>query len=410
MSESAIGEIKAWKPADELARMQFDYAWKWFNFHAEQRTRMFNYMLIGMGIFATALVAAIDKKLPVEAITIGVAAMCVAVVFYLIDGRNRQLYVVAMDVLIHLERAVMFGENTSFPDHRHRMKPFGISGRIAAEDQGLRHGPLPEFRSALSGQHRHWIPFIVLGFGGLFGAAAVRGSLQLAECAPRWPVTIIGALLLAFCTPRLVRAYCFVARHERESVFLSWWGAVLGAALAVLAWTIPSFDKPLERRPQLESSIVTNLGDATQAKVVLGAANQAGVVGSVTFKGSGVALDKLDCGTPQNQAAARQVRQWLDDIRQRNEQPLLILVGSAEPRPTPGSASKRYGIGSGPARMRTDAASTCLGSVGALAAPVEVMHLAGEPAFAATASGATRAASANTATDAIVRASVIAFR
>jgi ABC-type uncharacterized transport system permease subunit len=50
-------------PSD-LHKMPFDYAWKWFAFHAEQRTKMFNFMLIVLGIFATAIAGTLDKQLP----------------------------------------------------------------------------------------------------------------------------------------------------------------------------------------------------------------------------------------------------------------------------------------------------------------------------------------------------------
>src|SRR2546426_8592306 len=84
----------------ELQEVRFDYAWKWFNFHADQRTKMFNFMLIGFGIFATAIVSAIEKKLLLDAMVLSGAAVLLAITFGLLDRRNRQLYVVAMDVLI----------------------------------------------------------------------------------------------------------------------------------------------------------------------------------------------------------------------------------------------------------------------------------------------------------------------
>ena len=69
------------KEPTELQKLRFDYAWKWFNFHAEQRTKMFNFMLVGLGILATALVGAIEKKLLLEAAVVGTAATMVALVF-----------------------------------------------------------------------------------------------------------------------------------------------------------------------------------------------------------------------------------------------------------------------------------------------------------------------------------------
>lgn len=29
----------------DLEKMRFDYAWKWFNYHADQRMKMFNFIL-----------------------------------------------------------------------------------------------------------------------------------------------------------------------------------------------------------------------------------------------------------------------------------------------------------------------------------------------------------------------------
>src|SRR5437879_3187422 len=80
--------------------LRLDYPWKWFSFHAEQRTKMCNFMLIGLGILATALVGLIEKKLLLEAGLISSAAFVVALVFCRLDFRNRTLYKVARDVLI----------------------------------------------------------------------------------------------------------------------------------------------------------------------------------------------------------------------------------------------------------------------------------------------------------------------
>src|SRR5580704_15273762 len=82
-----------------VQQLRLDYAWKWFDFHAEQRTKMFNYMLLGLGIFATALVTAIEKRLLPEALALSVAAVAITSAFLLIDRRNRALYLLAQDVL-----------------------------------------------------------------------------------------------------------------------------------------------------------------------------------------------------------------------------------------------------------------------------------------------------------------------
>ena len=42
-----------------IEEVRFQYAWNWFEFHAKQRTTMFNYFLVSVGIFANAAVLAI---------------------------------------------------------------------------------------------------------------------------------------------------------------------------------------------------------------------------------------------------------------------------------------------------------------------------------------------------------------
>ena len=99
-------------PADrpsELHKLQFDYAWKWFCFHADQRVKMFNFMLIVFGIFAAGVVNALDKNLP----TIVMAGLCIfaivlALIFILLDRRNRDLVWLGEDVLMDLERKAIF--------------------------------------------------------------------------------------------------------------------------------------------------------------------------------------------------------------------------------------------------------------------------------------------------------------
>jgi hypothetical protein len=56
MSDGSITEL-------ELLKLKFDYAWKWFSFHADQRLKMFNFMLVVVGIFAAVAVNAVKEQL-----------------------------------------------------------------------------------------------------------------------------------------------------------------------------------------------------------------------------------------------------------------------------------------------------------------------------------------------------------
>ena len=76
----------------ELQKLQFDFAWKWFAYHADQRVKMFNFMLIVFGIFAAGLVNALDKHVPKPAVVLfAFFAGILALVFSLLDRRNRDL-------------------------------------------------------------------------------------------------------------------------------------------------------------------------------------------------------------------------------------------------------------------------------------------------------------------------------
>jgi hypothetical protein len=228
----------------ELQKLRFDYAWKWFNFHAEQRTKMFNFMLLGMGIFATALVTAIDKGLALEAATLGTAAVVVAIVFVLIDRRNKQLYSVAMDVLIDAEKTVVFGNGITFRfddgDATESAKPFGISRRVAIED-----GKPPETlaqlrRGILKGQHRYLMPFVAWGFALLFGLAAMRAWLVYLERSPYWPVMIGSFVLVAGGAIALVWVDGPMAR------LLAWLGLLIGLAGVLSAFSFEGLKTPMK--------------------------------------------------------------------------------------------------------------------------------------------------------------------
>lgn len=243
----------------ELQKLRFDYAWKWFNFHAEQRTKMFNFMLLGMGIFATALVTAIDKKLALEAAMLSTAAVVVAIVFVLIDRRNKQLYSVAMDVLIDAEKTVVFGENVTFRlddnDASETAKTFGISRRIAIED-GKPPETLEQLRQGvLKGQHRYLMPFIAWGFALLFGLAAMRAWLVYLERSPYWPMTIGGLVLIAGCAIALVRAAGPVGR------LLAWLGLPIGLIALLSAQAFAELRTPLKVTTDVAFVFETALND-----------------------------------------------------------------------------------------------------------------------------------------------------
>lgn len=87
---------------------RFDYAWKWFAYHADQRVKMFNYMLVVVGIFATAVASAYDKGMGDTAIALCAIAAVLALIFSRLDQRNQDLVRIGEDVLAELETSYFF--------------------------------------------------------------------------------------------------------------------------------------------------------------------------------------------------------------------------------------------------------------------------------------------------------------
>jgi hypothetical protein len=99
------------QPPPDHIRLQFEYAWKWFKYHADQRVKMFNFMLLAFGVLATALFTALSVS-RVGAVVLCLVAALLAVIFALLDGRNRNLTWLGEDVLASLEPAI-FGDSRS---------------------------------------------------------------------------------------------------------------------------------------------------------------------------------------------------------------------------------------------------------------------------------------------------------
>lgn len=182
-------------PADapcERVKVQFDYAWKWFNYHADQRTKMFNYMLIAMGIFATATVNALDRNLPYVVVVLCALSTVFALSFSRLDRRNEELVQLGEEVLAHLERTGIFGANTRIMDRGGNEIDFGILWRQELIERGIDQSA---FRSALRGKHRFWLRSLayliaaVFATGGLWvGTHLDDYSAKPAQTACHWAV------------------------------------------------------------------------------------------------------------------------------------------------------------------------------------------------------------------------------
>lgn len=89
---------------------QLEYAWNWFNYHAQQRISMFNFSLIANGIILSAI-SSLYKDAQYEVIvTASVLGVLLSVSFVFLDYRNKELVHVGENILIKLEKKWLFTE------------------------------------------------------------------------------------------------------------------------------------------------------------------------------------------------------------------------------------------------------------------------------------------------------------
>ena len=93
---------------NERAKLQFDYAWKWFESHQRQRMLMFYYYCIIVGVLANALVASYKVNYLSIRIPIGIMGTITSLAFLFFEIRNRGMCTVAENILEKLEDEVIF--------------------------------------------------------------------------------------------------------------------------------------------------------------------------------------------------------------------------------------------------------------------------------------------------------------
>lgn len=135
---------------DERDKLQFDYAWKWFESHQRQRMVMFYYYCIIVGVLANALVASYNVNYSLLRVPIGVIGIITSFAFLLFEKRNRWLCKVAEDILEKLENEVIFPPEF-LDENGNKMGPLSVDTRI-----GMREGQkFTVKRSVL--KHKYWI-------------------------------------------------------------------------------------------------------------------------------------------------------------------------------------------------------------------------------------------------------------
>ena len=76
---------------DSLMQMKFEYAWRYFSFHARQRVTMFNFFLVGSGVLGNAYALLLRDQLYWQAGVVAIIGVFVSLVSIGLDVRNEQL-------------------------------------------------------------------------------------------------------------------------------------------------------------------------------------------------------------------------------------------------------------------------------------------------------------------------------
>lgn len=149
------------RDADERGKLQFDYAWKWFESAAKQRMIMFNYYLVIIGILANALV--ISYKEGYLSITIAIAFMGILTSFGFLsfDVRNRNMAAIGENLLEKLENQVIFPPEF-VDDQGNKMGPLSVERR-----EGMRENQKRTWKANLL-KHKYWIRGIQIAFALCF--------------------------------------------------------------------------------------------------------------------------------------------------------------------------------------------------------------------------------------------------
>jgi len=91
-----------------LYNARFEYAWKYFDFHAAQRTTMFNFFIIFSGVFINACVKLLENKFYTFLGIASFIGIVITFMFICLERRNEELVHIAEDILRILEKEVLF--------------------------------------------------------------------------------------------------------------------------------------------------------------------------------------------------------------------------------------------------------------------------------------------------------------
>ena len=110
----------------DLYKVQFDYAWKWFDFHAKQRTSMFNFYIIVVGATLGAIAALVKANVGDAVQLLCWFGIIVSILFFILDCRNSNLLRYGELNLVYLEKTLLFSSNIERVFYENKLRPLGV--------------------------------------------------------------------------------------------------------------------------------------------------------------------------------------------------------------------------------------------------------------------------------------------
>ena len=182
----------------ELQKQQLDYAWNWFCFHADQRIKVYNFMLVALGFLVAAIVTAVDKDRLGIALVLCLFSALLAVAFVALDRRNRDLERLGADVLRELEKTVLFEKaGTATPSVMSSLDA-GILANPKHEAGYSDKGALVSIENFVLGKHRLLLPATAWLFFLLFLGGALHLGSELRQ--PKRETSPDSAAVKVYCS------------------------------------------------------------------------------------------------------------------------------------------------------------------------------------------------------------------
>lgn len=170
----------------KLYSPRFEYAWRYFDFHAKQRTTMFNFFLIFSGLLLNGCFVLLKENHFLLLLSASLLGVAISLMFLFLERRNEELVHRAEDILRNIETDVLFlnfSRTIKWPKQRTLFgtmiqadtpKALGIFIR---EDDDEAHGKRSRYR------HGFWLPLVQVTIAVVYLPFALYSAYRLvAHC------------------------------------------------------------------------------------------------------------------------------------------------------------------------------------------------------------------------------------